>query len=90
MTIRWSRAVPAFTNKMQKRIFPPFFTIAYPKTRVGHMKCTVLLEVEVIALHENFHTSGLHHTATVSLIHHTSELSHVTLQFTNGKMVMVC
>lgn len=39
------------------------------------MKCTLLLEVEVIALHENFHTSELHDT---------SELSHVTFKFRKG------
>lgn len=56
MTIRWSRGAWASANKMQRRIFF-FLNNCPPKPCAGQMKCTVTIgAVEVIALHENFHT----------------------------------
>lgn len=40
-----------------------FFTIAYPKTRVGQIQCT-----QVIALHENFHTFSEPHESRDQLL----------------------
>lgn len=52
MTIKWSRRALAFANKMQNGIFFSVFSLQSPTLKPA-------LELQVIAPHENFHTSEL-------------------------------